>query len=105
MRKKIRGKEKGDETETMKQLNVGFSIHRPEMVPVTAMLMEKHAVIFLEEPPAPDFEKMLNGIVSVADSSGFFASSGIAEGSFVSASIQPRRQVNPAVRLSSGCGG
>lgn len=51
----------------MKHIHVGFSIHRPEMVAKTAELMERHEAIFLEEPPAPDFEKMLTGAVSVAD--------------------------------------
>jgi hypothetical protein len=35
----------------MNLISVGFSIHRPEIVPVTARLMEQHDVIFLEEPP------------------------------------------------------
>lgn len=51
----------------MKHINVGFSIHRPEMVAKTAELMERHEAIFLEEPPEKDFEKMLSGAISVAD--------------------------------------
>ncbi len=51
----------------MKHINVGFSIHRPEIIAKTAELMERHEAIFLEEPPETDFEKMLTGAISVAD--------------------------------------
>ncbi len=51
----------------MKHINVGFSIHRPEIIAKTAELMERHEVIFLEEPPEANFEKMLTGAISVAD--------------------------------------
>ena len=51
----------------MKHINVGFSIHRPEIIAKTAELMESHEVIFLEEPPETNFEKMLTGAISVAD--------------------------------------
>jgi len=51
----------------MKHIHVGFSIHRPEMIPKTAELMRAHEVIFLEEPPDPAFNEMLAGSISVAD--------------------------------------
>jgi len=51
----------------MKHINVGFSIHRPEIIAKTAELMERHEAIFLEEPPEANFEKMLSGAISVAD--------------------------------------
>ena len=42
----------------MKHIKVGFSIHRPEMIPKTAELMAVHDAIFLEEPPVPEYEKI-----------------------------------------------
>ena len=51
----------------MKHIKVGFSIHRPEMIPKTAELMAAHDAIFLEEPPVPEYEKMLKGGISVED--------------------------------------
>jgi hypothetical protein len=51
----------------MKHINIGFSIHRPEMVPVMARLMGQHDVIFLEEPPEANFENMLNRSLGVDD--------------------------------------
>ena len=51
----------------MKHITIGFSIHRPEMVPVTARIMEQHDVIFLEEPPEVNFEDMLNSSLEVED--------------------------------------
>jgi len=51
----------------MNHINVGFSIHRPEIVPVTARLMGQHDVIFLEEPPESSFEYMLNSSLGVED--------------------------------------
>ncbi len=51
----------------MKHIRIGFSIHRPEMVPVTARIMEQHDVIFLEEPPEVSFENMLNCSLGVED--------------------------------------
>ncbi len=51
----------------MKHISIGFSIHRPEMVPVTARIMEQHDVIFLEEPPEVNFENMLNRTLGVED--------------------------------------
>lgn len=51
----------------MKHINVGFSIHRPEIIPVTEEIMDRHEVIFLEEPSSPGFEQMLNGTLDVED--------------------------------------
>ncbi|MEE4364320.1 MAG: hypothetical protein V2J08_10320 [Desulfotignum sp.] len=51
----------------MNHISVGFSIHRPEIVPVTARIMEQHDVIFLEEPPDAGFENMLNSSLGVED--------------------------------------
>ncbi|MFO7962448.1 MAG: hypothetical protein R6U50_00860 [Desulfobacterales bacterium] len=51
----------------MKHMNVGFSIHRPEMIPKTAELMGRHEAVFLEEPPLPEYESMLEGRISVED--------------------------------------
>jgi hypothetical protein len=51
----------------MNHIRVGFSIHRPEMVPVTARIMEQHDVIFLEEPLEAGFEDMLNSCLGVED--------------------------------------
>src|SRR6056297_3022448 len=51
----------------MKHIHVGFSIHRPEMIPKTAELMSAHEAIFLEEPPDSAFNEMLAGSISVAD--------------------------------------
>jgi hypothetical protein len=44
----------------MNLITTGLCIHRPEMVPVIARVMETHDVIFLEEPPSPGFADMLN---------------------------------------------
>jgi hypothetical protein len=51
----------------MKHITIGFSIHRPEIIPLTADLMRRHEVIFLEEPPAPGFRRMLQGALSIED--------------------------------------
>lgn len=50
-----------------KQITIGFSIHRPEIIPMTADLMQRHKAIFLEEPPAPGLQRMLQGRLSVDD--------------------------------------
>lgn len=49
------------------QITLGFSFHRPEMVPLTSALMQRHDAIFLEEPPSADFNDMLRGAVSIED--------------------------------------
>ncbi|ACN16302.1 conserved hypothetical protein [Desulforapulum autotrophicum HRM2] len=51
----------------MKRMNVGFSIHRPEIIPITEGIMDRHEVIFLEEPPSPGFEKMLDRTLGVEE--------------------------------------
>ena len=51
----------------MKHIHIGFSIHRPEMIPKTAELMGAHDVIFLEEPPDAGFSEMLAGNLSIKD--------------------------------------
>jgi hypothetical protein len=51
----------------MKHITIGFSIHRPEIIPITADLMQSHEVIFLEEPPTPGFRRMLQGDLSIED--------------------------------------
>jgi hypothetical protein len=51
----------------MNRITIGFSIHRPELVPMTADLMQRHEVIFLEEPPAPGLHGMLEGTLSIDD--------------------------------------
>ncbi|MEH0020202.1 MAG: hypothetical protein V6Z89_11140 [Desulfobacter sp.] len=51
----------------MKNVTIGFSIHRPEILLLTAELMARHAVIFLEEPPDSHFKKMLARKMGVDD--------------------------------------
>lgn len=51
----------------MKLITTGFCLHRPEMVPVIARFMEKHDVIFLEEPPTPGFTDMLETRLDIDD--------------------------------------
>lgn len=46
-------------------ITIGFSVHRPEIVPITEKIMEQHAVIFLEEPPDAYFTGMLDGRLEV----------------------------------------
>lgn len=53
--------------EPLKHITIGFSIHRPEIIEITSNLMERHEVIFLEEPPAPGLEEMLEGVLPVDD--------------------------------------
>ena len=49
----------------MKPITIGFSIHRPEVIDITADLMHRHDVIFLEEPPANGLQEMLQGALSI----------------------------------------
>jgi hypothetical protein len=51
----------------IKHITIGFSIHRPEMIPITADLMRHHEAIFLEEPPTPGFKRMLQGSLSIEE--------------------------------------
>jgi hypothetical protein len=52
---------------SMQQITLGLSVHRPEMIPFIADRMRRHDAIFLEEPPAAEFEKMLEGALAVDD--------------------------------------
>jgi hypothetical protein len=47
------------------KITVGLSVHRPEMISVLAEWMRRNDAIFLEEPPAPGFEQMLEGTLDV----------------------------------------
>lgn len=49
------------------QINLGLSVHRPEMIPLIGDWMQQHDAIFLEEPPESDFRPMLRGEVSIDD--------------------------------------
>jgi hypothetical protein len=49
----------------MKPIAIGFSIHRPEIIGITADLMNPHDVIFLEEPSAKGLEEMPKGALSI----------------------------------------
>jgi hypothetical protein len=51
----------------MKPITIGFSIHRPEVIGITADLMCRHDVICLEEPPASGLKQMLEGALSIDD--------------------------------------
>ena len=51
----------------MKAITIGFSIHRPEVIGISADLMHRHDVIFLEEPPADGLQEMLQGALSIDD--------------------------------------
>jgi hypothetical protein len=51
----------------MKLITIGFSIHRPEVIDITADLMQHHDVIFLEEPPVNGLQGMLQGAQSIDD--------------------------------------
>ncbi|MGC8720184.1 MAG: hypothetical protein ACP5TY_09285 [Thermodesulforhabdaceae bacterium] len=48
-------------------ITIGFSSHRPEVLPEAERIMTNHDVIVLEEPPDPLFEKMLRGDISIED--------------------------------------
>jgi hypothetical protein len=49
------------------QITLGFSVHRPDMIPLTGYWMRQHDAIFLEEPPESNFLPMLQGTVSIED--------------------------------------
>jgi hypothetical protein len=53
----------------MKPTTIGFSIYRPEVIGITADLMHRHDVIFLEEPPANGLQEMLQSALSIDDHS------------------------------------
>ena len=48
-------------------ITLGFSVHRPEMIPLSADWMRGREAIFLEEPPAAGFAQMLAGSLAVDD--------------------------------------
>ena len=49
----------------MNSINIGFSIHRPEMIPITEKIMQEHDIICIEEPPDGHFTKMLKGTIKI----------------------------------------
>ena len=51
----------------IQKITIGLSVHRPEMIPIMAEQMRKHDTVVLEEPPSPDFGKMLRGDMSIED--------------------------------------
>jgi len=51
----------------MQQVFVGLSLHRPEMIPLISAAMRRSEAIFLEEPPAPGFDQMIRGELSVEE--------------------------------------
>jgi hypothetical protein len=51
----------------MQKVSVGLSLHRPEMIPLISEAMRRPEAIFLEEPPAPGFDQMIRGELSVDD--------------------------------------
>ena len=48
-------------------LTIGFSSHRPETLPLAESVMAAHDHIVIEEPPTPEFNRMLAGALSVDD--------------------------------------
>jgi hypothetical protein len=48
-------------------LTIGFSSHRPESLPPAENVMAAHDHIVIEEPPTPEFSRMLAGALSVDD--------------------------------------
>lgn len=51
----------------MKRVTIGFSIHRPDIIGMTADWMQGHEVIFLEEPPQSGFQQMLARELSIEE--------------------------------------
>ena len=49
------------------KLAIGFSCHRPETLPLAERVMAEHDHIVIEEPPTPEFSRMLAGTLSVDD--------------------------------------
>jgi len=49
----------------MPVVTIGFTLHRPEMVPLMAGHMRIHDALFLEEPPTTEFDRMLSGSISL----------------------------------------
>lgn len=52
---------------TAKRIDIGFSIHRPEMVPAIMEAMKSHDCIYLKEPSVLGFNRMLKNEISVED--------------------------------------
>lgn len=50
-----------------KLITIGFSTHRPEILPFAAELMQQHEAIILEEPEIQEFGSMLNGQMNIED--------------------------------------
>ena len=48
-------------------LTIGFSSHRPETLPLAERVMAEHDHIVIEEPPTPEFSRMLTGTLPVDD--------------------------------------
>jgi hypothetical protein len=46
-------------------VNLGLSLHRSEMLPLTSAAMRRHRAVFLGEPPPPGFEGLLRGDVPI----------------------------------------
>jgi hypothetical protein len=46
-------------------VTIGFTLHRPEMVPLLTGHMRIHDALFLEEPPTAEFDRMLSGSISL----------------------------------------
>lgn len=51
----------------MNQVSIAFSSHRPETLPFASRAMRSHDAIFLEEPPASGFYRMLEGTLAIED--------------------------------------
>ena len=51
----------------MQKVTLGLGLHRPEMIPLVYVHMQRHEAIFLEDPPDPGFNQMLAGRVGVDD--------------------------------------
>ncbi len=51
----------------MAELSVGLTPHRLEFLDAALKLMEEHEAVVLEEPPHPDFYRMLKGELEVED--------------------------------------
>ncbi len=51
----------------MNQVTIVFSSHRPETLHLASRAMRCHDAIFLEEPPAPQFHRMLEGDITIED--------------------------------------
>ena len=48
-------------------LTIVFSSHRPETLPLAERVMAEHDHIVIEEPPTPEFSRMLAGTLPVDD--------------------------------------